>query len=271
MAEQDVKRPPKHQVILKLFEECRRKGTLQFNNDDVKRVSGEKFKNQFDATKFDTRDSLPEELVRKGYCVVHLGRGNHCFLKAVNLWYHNFEDIKDPEDIVPWRYRKSLLNDIERGEASTLSFALNQRILHDFIYEDVAASPKVYLPGRTKASLSYRVGKTRITAEGQQIEIDLTLEYQGMVTVVEAKSKFIPNFAVYQIFHPIKYYLNKANQAKIKIDHINACYVLKQASSGRKKSDSETRVRMYLYEFKNPDRLDSIRLVRKAEYRLSQR
>ncbi|MFN7018841.1 MAG: type II restriction enzyme, partial [Fimbriimonadales bacterium] len=61
MAEQNMKRAPKHQVILKLFNECRRKGTLQFNNDDVKRVSGEKFKNQFDATKFDTRNSLPEE------------------------------------------------------------------------------------------------------------------------------------------------------------------------------------------------------------------
>ncbi|MDW8107941.1 MAG: hypothetical protein RMK45_10760 [Armatimonadota bacterium] len=196
-----------------------------------------------------------------------MGKGKHRFIPELQFWYHDFEQIHENE-VVAWRYRKSLLNDLERGEASTLSLVLNQRILHDFIYEDVVASPKVYVPGRTRVDLEYYVGNTLVRAQSQQLEMDLVLEYQGTVTILEAKQKPLTNFAVYQIFHPIKYFLQKAREAKLQIPHINACYVLKQTTRRR---GSVIRVQMYLYEFADPDRLDSIRLIRKAEYRLRPR
>ncbi|OYT72443.1 MAG: hypothetical protein CFK49_10890 [Armatimonadetes bacterium JP3_11] len=256
----------KQQVLDELFKQCQQTGNMIFDNNLVKQIaqiSG--FGNPFDVTKVDTRETLPPSVTNAGYCVAHLGAGKHRFIPELQHWFHDFESILDNEQ-VEWRYRKSLLNDLDRGEASTLSLALNQHVLHDFIYEDVVASPKIYIPGRTRTDLSYWVGGTWLQAKDQQLEMDLVLEYQGTVTVLEAKNRFVSNFAVYQIFHPVKYYFDKTKKANINIAHINACYVLKQTS--RKQA---TRIRLYLYEFTDHDRLDSIRLVRKAEYILRQR
>jgi hypothetical protein len=267
----------KQQVLERLFLQCEQKGSCEqegsyeFSNSDVKQVADAVgFRNPFDATKVDSWEILPQSIYQKGYCIAHIGRGRHRFIPELQNWYHDFEDIS-PEEVIEWRYRKSLLNDIDRGEASALSFAFNQHILHDFIYEDVVASPKIYVPGRSRTTIEYTVGNTHIKAEDQQLEMDLVLEYQGTVTVIEAKNKAFSsfkNFAVYQLFYPIKYYLNRSKDRKISIPHINACYVLRQASS---RASGVTKVRLYLYEFADPDRLDSIRLVRKAEYHLKQR
>lgn len=110
---------------------------MEFTNQDVKKAASKVgFSNPFDVTKVDTREMLPPAIVEEGYCVAHTGRGRHIFIRELNHWYHDFELI-EPDEVVEWRYRKSLLNDLHGGEAGTLSLVLNQRILHDFIYEDV--------------------------------------------------------------------------------------------------------------------------------------
>lgn len=38
------------------------------------------------------------------------------------------------------------------------------------------------------------------------MEIDLTMELHGVVTIFEGKNGFPENFAVYQLFHPFKYF-----------------------------------------------------------------
>lgn len=237
----------KQQVLNQLFKQCQQRGSMEFTNEDVRQIASQVgFRNPFDATKVDTREILPSEIANAGYCIAHIGRGRHIFIPELKHWYHNFEPIQKHE-VVKWRYRKSLLNDLDIGEASTLSLVLNQHILHDFIYEDVVASPKVYIPGRTRATLEYTVGQTRLQAVNQQLEMDLVLEYQGTVTVLEAKSKFLSNFAVYQIFHPLKYYYQRARATGIGIAHLNACYILKRVQRG------QTRIRMYLYEVADLD------------------
>ncbi|GBC91810.1 hypothetical protein HRbin15_00269 [bacterium HR15] len=187
----------KQQVLQRLFTQCLRSRSMVFSNKDVKQVAAQVgFGNPFDVTKVDTREILPPSIIRRGFCLAHLGQGKHCFIRELKHWYHDFEPI-GADETFEWRYRKSLLNDLDRGEASTLSLVLNQRVLHDFIYEDVVASPKVYIPGRTRTDLGYWVGKTFLTAKNQQLEMDLVLEYQGTVTVLEAKNRFVSNFAIY--------------------------------------------------------------------------
>ncbi|BCW94939.1 MAG: hypothetical protein KatS3mg018_0421 [Fimbriimonadales bacterium] len=203
-------------------------------------------------------------MIQGNYCIAHLGKGQHQFVQALDKWYHDFEPIDDNEKWI-WRYRSSLLNDLEAGEASTLSLAFNQRILHDFLYEDITAAPRIYIPGRTRADLSYWVGNTQLNLTSQQMEIDLTIECNGVVTVVEAKNSFRKDFSIYQIFHPIKYYSQKLQEVELQPQEINACYVLRQ------KRKSTVRVRMYLYRFTDLDRIDSIVLEGKAEYRLVRR
>ena len=190
----------KQQVLERLFLQCEQKGSYKFSNSDVKQVANAvDFKNPFDATKVDSREILPQSIRQKGYCIAHIGRGRYRFIPELQNWYHDFETIL-PQEVIEWRYRKSLLNDIDRGEASALSFAFNQHILHDFIYEDVVASPKIYVPGRSRTTIEYTVGSTYVKAEDQQLEMDMVLEYQGTVTVIEAKNKTFSsftNFAVY--------------------------------------------------------------------------
>lgn len=261
----------KQRVLKELFLECQRRGDWEFDNRLVRDIASRiGFGNPFDATKVDTSAGLPEVIRQQGYCVVHVGKGRHRFIPELEKWYHVFEDISQDE-IITWRYRQSLLNDLDTGEASVLSFVYNQHILHDFLYEDVVASPKIYIPGRTKLDLHYTVGNTQVTAERQQMEMDLALEYLGTVTVLEAKNSFRRDFAVYQLFHPFRFYWSKSKQYGIPIANINACYVLKQ--TGRKQADGmpRTKVRLYLYTFDDPNKLDSLRLVRKAEYRLQRR
>lgn len=261
---------PKQQVLANLFARFQQTGQAVFTNSDVKQVCQQVgFGNPFDATKIDRKELLPAVMQQQGYCVAHLGGGRHQFIQELQHWFHDFEPIDESEQIT-WHYRKSLLNDIDRGEASVLSLAINQHILHDFVYEDVVASPKIYIPGRTKADIDYWVGKTHLKTRGLQMEMDLVLEYQGMVTILEAKSRsgFLSNFAVYQLFHPVRFYHLKAQKLDIQLDHINACYIMKSASGKR---SPLVRLRLYLYEFTNIDRLDSIQLVRKAEYHLRPR
>ena len=268
---ENAKLSKKKQVLQALFEICQQREEWSFDNEEVKRVCARfGFGNPFDATKVDTMDQLPDTMREQGFCVVHVGKGRHAFIREMQKWYHVFEDIQEQE-VIQWRYRKSLLNDLDKGEAAVLSFVYNQHILHDFLYEDVVASPKIYVPGRTKIDLEYMVGNTQIRAAQQQMEVDLTLEYQGTVTVLEAKSKFLKDFAAYQLFHPVKYYLQQAQQKKIPIECVNACYVLKQSSRVRGQDYPETRVRLYLYCFDDAKRIDSIRLIRKAEYHLYRR
>ncbi|MCS6949013.1 MAG: hypothetical protein NZ520_00980, partial [bacterium] len=211
-SEKEQRKNKKWQVLQVLFELCQQRGEWEFNNQQVKQVCARfGFGNPFDVTKVDCMDRLPDVVREQGFCVVHVGRGKHRFVRELDKWYHVFEDIAESE-IVQWRYRKSLLNDLDTGEATVLSFVYNQHILHDFLYEDVVASPKIYIPGRTREDLRYQVGDTQVEALSQQMEIDLTMEYQGTVTVLEAKSKFLRDFAVYQLFHPVLFYLQKASE-----------------------------------------------------------
>jgi hypothetical protein len=271
MAKQQYTLSKKQELLQMLFQECEQRRNWFFTNEDVKRLASKVgFGNPFDATKVDTMSVLPETIRQRGYCVAHVGKGKHQFVPELEKWYHIFEEIEEHEVIV-WRYRKSLLNDLDTGEASVLSFVYNQHILHDFLYEDVVASPKIYVPGRTRIDLEYTVGNSTIRAAEQQMEMDMTLEYQGTVTVMEAKSRFLDNFAVYQLFHPVCFYVCQAKKLNINVREVNACYVLKQSRRTKGQAYPATSVRLYLYTFDDVQRLDSIRLIRKAEYRLQRR
>jgi hypothetical protein len=135
----------KKQIIERIFDLCRRKGSLEFDNDVVKEVLREagSSTNPYDMTKVDDLSKLPEKLVSEGYTVIHLGDGRHKFVKCLDKIYHAFEPIAASET-QDWPYRPSILNDFSVSESSILSLANNHRVLHDFLYQDISASPKMY-------------------------------------------------------------------------------------------------------------------------------
>ncbi len=149
----------KHKVITEIFEICKKRKKYSFDNNLVKKIS-QKYKlgNPFDVTKIDNKEKLPQILIENDYAIMHLGNGNHQFIKGINKVYHDFETISE---FVEWDYRKSILNEFNSSESNILSVANNQRILHHFLFgddfefdiADITKRPKTYFPHRTKTKL----------------------------------------------------------------------------------------------------------------------
>ena len=246
----------KQTVIAHLYDRCKVRGNFVFDNNEVKAVCAEvDFGNPFDATKIDNSAGLPDSMIADDVFVVHLGRGRHQFVNGIASGYHRFEPIPD-ERLYQWPYRRSILNNINTSESNILSVGYNQRIIHDFLYEDIAASPKVYGSNRTHIPLDYRIGEDAIVASRVQVEIDFTLEYLGAITVFEAKNGAPGDFNVFQLFNPYRYYRRATESPPV--TGINCCYLLRQ----------DNRLRLYLYSFEDPQNPGSIRLERNAEYTL---
>lgn len=252
----------KQQVLTELFKICKKRNNYVFHNDLVKKVSQKVgFGNPFDATKIDNKNKLPQILLDNDFAVIHLGKGKHQFIKGINKVYHDFEPI---QETIQWTYKKSLLNEYNSSESNILSVANNQRILHHFLFGkdteldsiDITLRPKTYFPHRTKTRFTYYFGKDLlIELEKIQIEIDLTIEFQGTIGIFECKNKKPDNFSVYQICRPFSYYFNANGKTELrgKIREMLCYYVL------REKSKAHKTLRLLTYAFANSFGLTTIK------------
>lgn len=254
----------KKDVITEIFKLCKKRKDFVFNNTLVKKVCKKHgFGNPFDVTKLDDTSRFPQILIDENYFILHLGEGKHKFVEGIKKGFHTFEKI-DKKKIFDWKYRKSILNEFDTSESNILSVASNQRVIHDFLYEDIIASPKVYNARRTKMAISYRVGKQEIIAKNLQMEIDLTMELHRIITIFEGKNGFPEDFAVYQLFHPFKYYSVLKRKKKLDIIIITCCYIL------RKRDKDSSVLRLYNYTFDDENDINSIKLLKNAQYNLTQ-
>jgi len=252
----------KQEIITELYRNCKQKNNFIFNNDDVKQLCKKLgFGNPFDVTKLDNTSKFPKILLEENFFILHLGEGKHIFYNEINHGFHKFESVDD-KNIFNWKYRKSILNEFDTSESNILSVANNQRIIHDFLYEDIVASPKVYNARRTKMTFSYNICEETIFVKNLQMEIDLTMEYLKQITIFEGKNGFPNDFAVYQLFHPFKYYSKLKEKNKLDINQISCCYVLRNIENGKSK------IRLYKYIFEDENDMASIKLLKNAQYNL---
>jgi len=255
----------KQDVITEIFRLCKKRRNFVFDNMLVKKVCKKHgFGNPFDVTKLDDTLRFPQILLDEDYFILHLGEGRHKFVEGIKTGFHIFEKINEKK-IFDWKYRKSVLNEFDTSESNILSVANNQRIIHDFLYEDIVASPKVYNARRTKMGISYRVGKQEIIAKNLQMEIDLTMELLRTITIFEGKNGFPEDFAVYQLFNPFKYYSVLKKENKLDIKMITCCYIL------RKRDKGTSILRLYNYTFEDENNMSSIKLLKNAQYNLIKR
>ncbi|MBS1536834.1 MAG: hypothetical protein JST20_03695 [Bacteroidetes bacterium] len=262
-----------HQVIDELFDICKKNNDFVFHNTLVKEVCVKyKFGNPFTATKFDNRKLLSPRLIKEDYAVIHLGSGNHKFIKGIDKVFHEFEPIQKTID---WNYKKSLLNQYNTSESNILSVANNQRILHHFLFNqdkefedvDISKRPKTYFPHRTKTSFEYSFGEeSKLILKNIQIEVDLTIEFQGTIGVFEGKNGKPDTFSIYQVYHPFLYYFNanKKTELKDKIKEIFCVYVV------REKSKTHDTLKLWAYTFTNPFDITTIKFIKSASYKLIQ-
>lgn len=262
----------KGQVIEQLFKLCKEKNNYRFHNDIVKQISAQfGFGNPFDVTKLDNKNKLPQVLLDNDYALIHLGNGEHMFVKGIDKFYHDFEPIQTK---IEWSYRKSILNQFDASESNILSVANNQRILHHFLFEqdtefddvDIIKRPKTYFPHRTKTSFDYTLGddSTIVHLKNIQIEIDLTIEFQGIVGVFEAKNGKPDSFSVYQLYHPFLYFYNANSDETVhgQIKQIYGVYLV------REKSADGDILNLWKYTFSRPKDITSIQFVKSASYKL---
>ncbi|MCL2327327.1 MAG: hypothetical protein FWC39_02305 [Bacteroidetes bacterium] len=261
----------KDQVIERLFTICKQNNDFVFHNNLVKDVCKEiGFGNPFDVTKLDNKAKLPEILLENDYAIIHIGSGNHKFIKGIDKVYHNFEPIQEKID---WEYKKSLLNQYNTSESNILSVVNNQRILHHFLFEkdsefndvDILKRPKTYFPHRTKTSFEYYFGEgTKMELKNIQIEVDLTIEFQGNIGIFEGKNGKPDSFSIYQIYHPFLYYYNanKHYELKGKIKDIYCVYVV------REKGKENDTIKLWNYTFENPLDITSIKFIKSVSYKL---
>lgn len=252
----------KQKVITELFEICKKRNNFVFHNDLVKTVSKKyNFGNPFDVTKLDNLEKFPSILTENNYFIIHQGRGNHKFVKGIEKAFHKFEKIP-PENIIDKEYKRSLLNEYDTSESNMLSVGSNLKIFHHFLYGSPDVIPKTYFPRRTKTSFEYYFGNEKVVMENIQMEIDLTMEYNGIVTVFEGKNGLPKNFAVYQLFHPFKYFANIKRENKLPIKQITACYVL------RYRENDNSILKVYNYTFQDENDICSIKLLENVQYNL---
>ena len=256
----------KQRIISKMYAKCKERGDMAFSNQDVRDVCDHVgFGNQYDATKWDHSDKLPDVLKNDDMFVMHLGDGRHKFVSGIDVGYHQFEPVP-AEQHCQWPYRRSLLNNVNTSESNILSVCYNQRLFHKFLYGDITSKPKVYGSNRTKINVDYCIGGVQMSLTKLQVEIDLTMEHLGRVTVFEAKNRFRPDFNVFQLFNPYRYFLGLRDSDDLDVKVVECCYLLRQRN--RKQHD---RLRLYLYTFDDAENPGSIRLIRNAEYALVER
>lgn len=103
-----------------------------------------------------------------------------------------------------------------------------------------------------------------VTKINIQIEIDLTIEFQGTIGIFEAKNGSPSNFAIYQLYHPFLHYhnANQISEIKGEIKNIYGVYVVRNIEHGI------TNLKMWAYTFENPLDITSIKFVKSACYQL---
>ncbi|MFH0947611.1 MAG: hypothetical protein V1833_01245 [Elusimicrobiota bacterium] len=252
----------KQEILTEIFKICQRKNDFIFHNDLVKSVSKKyKFGNPFDATKLDDTEKFPDILIENDYFIIHKGGGYHKFIKGIEKGFHKFEPIIQ-KNVINWEYKRSILNEYDTSESNMISVGNNQKIFHHFLYNDINVIPRVYNARRTKTSFEYCIDKEKVIFENIQMEIDFTIEYDGVVTIFEGKNGSPENFAIYQLFHPFKYFSEIKRNEKLPINQITTCYVL------RYKENNNSVLRLYNYAFENEDDICSIKLLKNAQYNL---
>jgi len=260
----------KKEIIELIYKRCKKQKNLEFNNDFVKNILIEvnSSTNPYDITKLDNSSKYPEILKKDNMALIHIGSGKHKFVPYFDKLYPKFKDIEENE-IIDFLYRPSILNDFSVSESSILSTAFNHRVIHDFLYSDIVANPKIYISERKRGlNFEYFIEKEKLKFENLQIEIDLTIEYNGYVTVFEAKNvtkNWLNDFNIYQIYNPFRYYYELKLKNKLDIKDITAGYLL------RKKEKDYSIIRLYLYTFENYLDLTTLKLIKKREYRLKRR
>lgn len=280
-------RNKKKKVLLQVFLKSKKKSTddrfIVFSNNMVRDVARNiDFKNYFDVVKHDSARTLPEKIADQGYFIVHLGRNEngiteHAFVRGGDCGFngfHLFENIPQ-KDRISWPLKGTLMERISNSEAQTISTAHSEQIFSHFLFEDKDAHIIMH-PGR-RARVSFEGGicpGIDFKARSVQLEVDAFFEYRRnqinppMLATVEAKKTNAREFEVRQLYTAMMYLRTNIRKGKLPKDtEIRNLFVVRD-SPRKGTNENWYHIRIYDYEFTDPDLMSSIKLRKASEYQL---
>lgn len=252
----------KRQIIAEIFTKYRTADTtapyITVNNEVLKAVSSKYgFRNMFDATKFNTYDSMPECMKKDGSFIVHTGRGNHVFIRGTG--FHYFEELQKTKS---WKISPSIVSSLGNSEADTASTLFNDKIIHDFLFGNPSAEVRIHNSRRSTIDYEFWIGKNRMFADRLQIEMDALFECEDTIATVEVKNIKHSNFEIRQIYSTFRYLDRFRRDGKIP-NNFKLRHLFVTANKGKNGF-----FRLYEYTFTDWKQMDSIKLVQNAQYNL---
>ena len=247
----------KRKILDEIFQTLKKENpgsnVLKFHNNLVKKISGDRFRNQFDVTKCDTPKLLSRSLADAGFFIVHLGGGYHAFVKGEG--YHNFEEIKETRNV---KIDPSVIDKISKSEAQSASTAFNDHIIHDFLFGKEDVDLKIHTARRARVSYDFKVNGESLEAKALQIEFDGIYESSDEETIatIEVKNKDNDCFEIRQLFSAMKYCKQK----------IPSNFKVRLLFLVRMRSSKKDTFNLYEYRFKDEEELTSIEFVRAVSY-----
>jgi len=258
-----AKESEKRIAINKIFEELHKKSpqsnVLRFDNNKVKEVTGVQFRNQFDATKYDSYKSLPHLLKKHGFFIIHLGQGEHAFVKGEG--FHKFEEVTD---IVDWdKFTENYMDKISKSEAQSASTAFNDQIIHDFLFDDINKDVLIHTARRAKTHYSFKIGYEKLDTGILQIEMDAVYECGDTIVPVEVKNIEHDDFEIRQLFSSMKYFEMWKEKGIIPQNmKIRLLFMI------RVRKKEKNYYKMYEYRFKDKNDPNSIELIKCKKYKI---
>jgi len=249
------KRKVLDEIFQKLKKEKPKDVVLFFNNNLIKEISANRFKNQFDVTKCDTPKLLPNSVSSKGFFIVHLGGGNHAFVQGKG--YHYFEPIKD---VKKWKIALSVIDSISDSEAQSASTVFNNNIIHDFLFDTIDINLQLHTARRAKIDYNFEIGNNILKAKALQIELDGIYESieKETIATIEVKNKDNTCFEIRQVFSVMKYCEQKLPKN----------YKIRFLFLVRIRNKEKDIFNIYEYRFIDNKKLESISLVKARSYEI---
>jgi len=202
--------------------------------------------------KFDHSINLPIIFKKNNLSILPISRGSYIIAKM-----NTYHPLKISDENIQYTNVPSYLQSLDfkniNSESVALNCALATDILTDFL-EDERLIPTI--SGRMgSGSFSFEIGDTKsnrqnINVKNSQIEIDAGVEGTNYLTLIEAKRNIADDFLVRQLYYPYKTWSKKVKK------RIKSVYLIY--------SDGIFHLNEYVFE--DPNRYDSIQLVKSKKY-----
>ena len=202
-------------------------------------------------TKFDHKVNLPAIFAENGLSILPITRGDYVI--ASFAAYKEFEEMSpDVERISIPAHIQSLMPQFLISEAIALNCAKACGIIEDFLEDEALVST---VNGRMGSGafafhIDTAAGSRLISVANSQIEIDAAYEGINYLSLFEAKCDLSDDFLVRQLYYPFRVWSGRVTKP------VKPVFLI--FSNGT--------FNLYQYQFDDPQRYNSLRLVKQKNY-----